>query len=148
MQPVAVAASNTFDPLVQVNGAARAVSVSEGAVGVEHRSSHRSDRWSVCAFVGSNRSLATPEIGGGEVVALRAKGVRFEEYDNRRVPNCEWDRDERNCDDRVWFRDTKGNLAAIVQPVTRWATQTDLSVVRAHPPRDASWRSRFSVRAG
>jgi len=102
----------------------------------------------LCAFVGSNRSLATPEIGGGEIVALRAKGVRFEEYDNRRVPNCEWDRDERNCDDHVWFRDTKGNLAAIVQPVTRWATQTDLSVVRAHPPRDASWRSRFSVRAG
>ena len=39
-------ASNTFDPLVQVNGAARALSVPDGAVGVEHRSSHRSDQWS------------------------------------------------------------------------------------------------------
>jgi len=53
-----------------------------------------------------------------EVDALRAKGVTFEEYDNphfRTVNGIATGGEAMT----AWFKDTEGNILAIVQPMTR-----------------------------
>ncbi|MBB1061477.1 VOC family protein [Marilutibacter spongiae] len=51
-----------------------------------------------------------------EVAALKQRGVRFEHYD---MPDTEWEGDigSSGCVRAAWFKDSEGNILAIIQPL-------------------------------